>query len=483
MTNYKNLLIVSIIGFSIGVLIVFDPYGTFFIGDKIGIKLLPYTFSLVVFTVVCLLGASLMLLVKYFPAFLSNKELLFVPMFLIGYQMNSLSLAVLDPGDFAIGLFMFFFIISILVTEKSTLVITPMLLMSLLMLGLIFIPIIYTTLPQRTQFQFVKTFCMYILLINFLNSKELFLKAIRWLIIITSCYAALGIFQELFYWATEISLVGNIPTAQLKRMYEPTSFGYLLRVPGLMMSYRSFALTLAVVLVMTISLILFPKAEIFKKRRYLYINAILLFFALLFTFSNDILLGLFLAMGIMFILWRPSLLFHFITVSLLVVVLLLTIFAYLPGKMDNFNYILKDIPKSEHERLQLNREGIERYINGPFKIFGRGADRGYRYTGHVLEWPAHNAFILIADEIGIFAFLLYAAMFLYSFFRLLVLNVKINDPFYRPIAMSLLCGLIVHIVGAQFTANYVEPFLWFHFGLIEVLWILVKDKPFVPVVA
>ena len=66
MTRYRDLMTVSLIGLSVGVLVAFDSYGTFFTGHQIGVRLLPFTFSLLAFMLGCFLVASVILFVKYF---------------------------------------------------------------------------------------------------------------------------------------------------------------------------------------------------------------------------------------------------------------------------------------------------------------------------------------------------------------------------------------------------------------------------------
>jgi len=187
--------------------------------------------------------------------------------------------------------------------------------------------------------------------------------------------------------------------------------------------------------------------------------------ALLLTQAQDVLLGFFVALMFLLILRRPRYIFHFAVVILLLAVVLFTLFAYLPGKGDTISYVVRDIPKTERERIQLDREGIQGFVHGNYKLSGRSY--GNRYTANVHDWPAHNGFILILDEAGIFGFIIYLGMYIWVLFRLICLNLVVKDPAYLPIVRGLLCGIIIYFIGVQFTASYVEPFLWILFALTE----------------
>ena len=212
-----------------------------------------------------------------------------------------------------------------------------------------------------------------------------------------------------------------------------------------------------------------------KKKIYLYSVSFLMFGALLLTLAKDVLLGFFVALIFLLILRRPRYIFHFAVVILLLAAVLFTLFAYLPGKGDTISYVVRDIPKAERERIQLDRDGIQGFVRGNYKLSGCG--KGGKYTDNALGWPAHNAFILILDEAGIFGFIIYLGMYIWVLFRLVCLNLVVKDTAYVPIVRGLLCGIIIYIIGAQFTAGYIEQFLWILFALTEsTALILAKNQ-------
>src|SRR3990172_9092415 len=387
--GYVVILVYMFIGLAISCLVVFDPYGTTYISHLVGIKLLPFTFVLLISIAIVVIFFLLKYLVKNIYKILENKELLFVIFYVVGYQTNSLELGIIDFSDIVLGMYLLIALISIFVERKERLINTPINLLNLLLLFFVMLSLVNSRVPTKTQLLYIKIILMYFLMVNTLYSKELVIKCVKWLIIITSCSAVFAIFQEFTYLTTGTIVVGMIEREELKRMFE----GGLFRVPALMLSYRIFAIILATVLTLIISLLVFPNSLVkdFKRKLYLYIASFLMSSALLLTQAQDVLLGFFVALMFLLILRRPRYIFHFAVVILLLAVVLFTLFAYLPGKGDTISYVVRDIPKTERERIQLDREGIQGFVHGNYKLSGRSY--GNRYTANVHDWPTHNGFI------------------------------------------------------------------------------------------
>lgn len=457
---------------AIGCLVAFDPYGTLFLGHQLNIKLFPYAFSLVVFTFLVII----LFLLKYFDTYssriLEKKEFLLIILYIAGYQTSSLQLGIIDLSDIALGTYVLAILIDAFVKEGKKFINTPIHLLNLLLLIFTLLPLINMMIPSRTQLIFIKIILMFFLTVNSLYSKELVIKYTKWLIIITTCSAVFGIFQEAVFLTTGIPVVGLIPADDLEKMFE----GGLFRVPALMLSYRVFAAILAITFIITISLLVFPNplTRGLKKKMYLSLAAFFMFIALLLTSAQDILLGLFIASGFLLLFRKPRYLVHLTIATLLLIIIVCSFFIYSPGKEDRFYHIIKDVPKEESTRIQLAREGIQGFVHGNYKLSGRG--RPNRYTANVHNWPAHNAFILIADETGIFGFIIYSAMFVWIIYRLITVNLVVKDPAYLPIMRGLLCGIIIYLIGAQFAASWAEPFLWILFALTESSALILAKK-------
>ncbi|NUO07477.1 MAG: hypothetical protein HUU08_02175 [Candidatus Brocadia sp.] len=470
--GYALIFLHLIAGLAIGCLIIFDPYGTTCLNHLAGIKLLPFTFSLLIFAIVVALFFLVKYLGKNIAKILENKELLFVIFYIAGYQTSALQLGIVDASDLALGVFLLVVLIDAFVKEKKNFINTPINLLNLLLLVFILLPLVNLRLPSRTQFVYTKVILMFFLMTNCLYSKKLVIKGVKWLIIITSCSAVFAIFQEFMWITTGTLVIGMIPKSELKRMFESGLF----RVPAFMLSYRMLAILLSSTLIITISFLVFPNPLVtgIKKRLFLYVASFAMFAALLLTMAKDVLLGFFVALMLLLIMRKRRYIFHSAVVILLLIIIMLTLLAYLPGKGDTISYIVRDIPKIERERIQLNRDGIQGFLWSDYKLSGRG--KGGKYTDNFLGWPAHNAFILILDEAGIFGFIIYLSMYIWALFRLICLNLVVKDPVYLPVVKGLLCGIIIYFIGAQFIAAYVEPFLWVLFALTESTALILANK-------
>lgn len=471
--GYVLISVYLFIGLAISCLVIFDPYGTTYISHLVGIKLLPFTFVLLISIAMVVIFFLLTYLGKYIYKLWGGKELLFIIFYIAGYQTSALQLGIIDLSDLALGMFLLVVLIDTFVEKKKKFINTPINIFNLLLLVFILLPLVNLRgVPTKVQLMYVKLILMFFLMVNALYSKELVIKCVKWLIIIMSCTAVFAIFQE-FMWITTGTLVtGMIPKEDLKRMFE----GELFRVPALMLSYRIFALVLSVTLTITISFLVFPNSLVTgMKKIYLYSASLLMFGALFLTLAQDVLIGFFVALMFMLILRRPRYILHFAVVILLLATVLFSLFAYLPGKGDTISYVVRDIPKAERERIQLDRDGIQGFVWSNYKLSGRG--QGGKYTDHVHGWNAHNAFILIADETGIFGFIIYIIMFVWIIYRLICLNLVVKNPAYLPITRGLLCGIIIYLTSMQFNGTYVEPFQWILFALTEsTALILAKNQ-------
>lgn len=478
------------VGLYIGGLLVYEAYAPSYFNRTIYtllghrwfalIKSVPFEFSILMFSLI----AGICLLVVYLPRWvalmLEYKESLFLISFLVGYQANGLNISGLDASDFLVGIFSLLLLLSIFGGKDYTFTASSVNLLNLLLLFFFIISTVNTgsLFSLIALRQYLKSILLFFLMVNFLYSKEMVTKFIRWLIVITSCSSLIAITQEVVYLLTGQLLIGVIPADVLNRMFEPTSFGYLLRVPALMNEYRPFAFVLGVTLLMAISLLLFPNRLIqsSKERFFLFIACILMSTALILTFTHDVALGLSAALILLLVMRFAPYFLHFSAATLLIVSILLFSLTYIPGQMDNLQNFLKDLPSSERERFQLDREGIEGFLQGGHILIGGGQGAGARYTDHFLRWPAHNAFILIADDAGIFGLLVYILIYLWIIYRIIILNLRIRDPTYLPVVRGLAGGVIIHVFTAQFQGAYTESFHWVIYALIESIALISESK-------
>lgn len=475
------------LGVFFGVFVTFDPYllGQVlrFVEAIVGsswteyLKLLPFELS----GLLLLLIGGAFLAPMFLPTMarfvVNNKELSFVAAILIGYQTTALKVAIVDASEVAIGLFLALMLLDEFSGREVKMAATPIDLLNILLLASVLLSSI-NGLSVSTFRVFVKALVIFFLLFNFLYSKELVPTAVKIFIAATSLSSAFGIVQEIAYMIDQTLLVGAIPEDVLMRMFESTPLGPMFRVPALMEGYRIFAIILGVAIPLAISLLMFPNTMVKARweRRLLYGECLLMLVALGLTLAKDVVIGLFLALALLSVIRFSRFILHFAAVGLVGVAVLLLLLAYLPGGTENFYYLVTEVPKAERERIVLDREGILGLWRGDYFWLGRGLGRGFWYTSHVLLWPAHNAFILAADELGMIGFALYAGLFLWGSYRLLEMNLSVRDPVYLPVARGLLAGWIVYIVGSQFQASFVEPFLWMVLALIESTALILKRR-------
>lgn len=399
----------------------------------------------------------------------------FAYLFLIAYQLSAFSLGSLDPTEFVIGVFFLLFVAGLFVRQDQRFVSTPFNMLHLA-LG---ICIVLSLTGDVKMFSFLKTakpIIVFFLLVNFLPRERVTLNFLRWLLVLAGLSAVFCLVQEVA-WITAQELLTPVPKERLERMFEDTPLGPLFRVPGLMVSYRSMALYLASALMLALSALLWHKEATLLSRRWLIRILFVVVPALLLTTAKDVLLGVGAAVVLLLILKRPSRLMPVAVAGLAGALALVIATAIIPGNVETVLELSRDIPKSEMERIRLDRDSIEGFVHGPYFWFGRGVGSGKRYTAHPLGWPAHNAFILVAAELGLAGLIVYLAIYGWVFARAVALNIMVTSGPYLPIVRGLLAALVVGLVGAQFEASYLDIYVWTIFAVVEAIWFQLRRQP------
>jgi cell division protein FtsW (lipid II flippase) len=150
------------------------------------------------------------------------------------------------------------------------------------------------------------------------------------------------------------------------------------------------------------------------------------------------------------------------------------IICYYSGLLDHLNrWVSSEITYGEQRmRIQLNKEGIEKLFDSDLHhiLFGRGIGNGIRLTSNYNRWPAHNAFILAADEVGIIGLIVYVSMFAYLTIRIIFINMFSKDDEDIAISRGLLSGFVALLVVLQFHAGFIEQIMWLFFGIVESMY-------------
>ena len=325
----------------------------------------------------------------------------------------------------------------------------------------------------RSSITMIKFLIIPFLVVNFIYKENLLEFAIRWIIIFSTISAVFAIIQELIFFTTGKLFFVIQDRHWIKFSLEYTSFGVFLRVPALFDTYRIFSCYLLLSLAAIFNLFLYT-TDMRLKVKIIYVTSFLLMLiALLFTFSKDSMLSLILILLLSGVVRRPFLIIHG-SVAIIASFLLLQFF----GLIDDLANSLSTMVTigEPHVRLQLAREGLQGFMRHPW--LGVGPGLGERYTGHHFGWPAHNSFIQVADELGVFGFLTFSLLMGYVLFTLIRANVLVKTNFVGIITLrSLLFAFLGYLIGIQFHPMYIDKTNWLFMGIAQSAVLVTNCKP------
>lgn len=461
-------------GCLLGSLIAIDPYIIYTLSPSINLKiegvnilrLYPYKLS-------SLLPLSFILLYIFaalFRRMALNNEKTFIILFLVTYQTIRLHrFGLLEATDLIVAIYLLIFVAKMFIENKKA---TGT---SLIILNLFFL---FCILPSsvnggilsipRLFLKLGKCSAISLLLANYLNSEDLIKLFIKWLIIFTSISAIIAIFQELIFLYTGIALVGSLEHNEARLMFEITSYGKFLRVPGLMPVYIMLSHFILLSLMLVFNLYLYYKPKRIKITRCLLIFSLFMIIALFLTFSKIVILGFFVGIFLSVLLRWPQRIIHLFSGALGLFSL-----AYLSGLLQDV-YLHIDIGDMQG-RLQLLREGIHGFLN-QHPWIGVGFGRGSRYTSHFLGWEVHNGIILAANQfglIGLFSFLLILG---YIFYKIILLNILVKDKEHKWIVRGFLVGFVCFVVNINVYPIAIDSFLWIYMGVIYAMWAVLPTR-------
>lgn len=459
------------IGLFLGSLIAYDSY----IVNLISIRLLqyfPYEFSAVV--LITIIASCIFFL--NINRLLQNKEFMFILLLLVGYQTNAIQLAIIDLSDVTIAFFALILFLTAMANKEHKFIMSPVNYLNIILLLFIVLSFMNQIYP-RLFLIFIKSILLFFLIINLINKKEHVITFVKLFIIVSTCSALIAIIQEIVFMTTGYTLAGFISAAELLKMTEKTPLGSFYRVPGFMLSYAALAKVLVINFILIINILLYPVyfSGSSRKRALLYIALFLTLIASVLTFSKDALLAVTIGFFISIFLRWPSRIIHFLS-GLLVVIII----SYYSGLIESFiDIISTDISHGEARmRIELDRKGIEGFIHDDIRymLFGKGMGHGGKYTSDFRNWPAHNNFILAANEIGISGLLAYISIYIFIVYRLFTSSLIVKEIRDKAIIRGLLVGFSAIIIMFQFYAGYIDPLLWLYAGLVESMaLVLLKE--------
>lgn len=460
----------------LGAVVVFDPLiTTYLLRDFPWLHDLPYLLSV---TIALTIGVAFVM--RPFVAGIATTVIhdywrSFPLLFLLAYQFTGLAAGPLDPTDVLIGVGMLLFMAGLFIRRDQRFVSTPF-----NMLHLVFIICLAVSLVSQfnpTGFvRSLKPFVLFFLLVNFLPRENLIPAFLRWLLVLAMLSAAFGLVQELV-WLTTQKRLSLLSDANLDMMVE-AHFGVpIFRLPAMMTGYRPFGLYLSIAMLLSVSALLWRKQGALLRSRWLILGLCLIVPALVLTLAKDMLLGASAGLLLLLLMYRPK---RFVPLALGTgmagALVLLVAIAIVPGHIDRAIDLTRTVPKSEVERIRLDRDSIEGFMHGPYLWTGRGVFSGHRYTAHPRRWPAHNTFILVAAEVGVAGLAVFLLIYGLAIARVVALNIAVRDGPYLPVVRSLLAIMVVILAGAQFEADYLEMFIWTTFATAEATWFLVRRQ-------
>jgi hypothetical protein len=467
-----------LIGAMLGALIVLDPFATaYLLRDFSPLRDLPFLISIATALAIGSVFAVRAFRPDVVAKIISNYWVYFPLLFLVSYQLTGVAAGPLDPTEIVIAVFAMLLLAGLFIRKDDRFMPSPFNALHLALAICITLSLVSHGFGVKV-FAYIKSFkpfVVFFLLYTFLVRGDFIRPFLRWLVILGVISAAFGIVQEIV-WLTTQELLSFVPQDRLKRMFEDTPLGPLFRVPALMVSYRSLALYLATALMFMLCAWLWRDQAPIRHPRWLLTGAVIISIALMLTTAKDILLGVGAAIALLAILRRPSRIVPVGMMGLAGALALAAAITVVPGTVDTAVELTRTVPKSEQERIRLDRDSIERVLHSPYTWTGRGIGLGERYTAHVRGWPAHNAFILAASEIGVIGLAVYLSIYVLVFVRVVALNLIITSGPYLPIARGLLATLVVTLMGAQFEASYLDIFVWAIFAIVEALWIQLRRQ-------
>ena len=458
LNKYKNPLI---LGGLVGTLISLDAFIASYLHIMDFSDLFPpYLLSFVVFC----LGIGLIVTVNNLERLWQKKEAVFAIVLIISSQVKGLtSIGFLDFSDLVIGIFLIILLAENFRDLQYKIIVTPLFVLTLILFFSIVLS--FTNEVSATKSSLasligpIKSLITILLILNLIRGKKKALFSLKAFIIVTLFSGIIGASESLLYLFTGIGFHTK------KFDFENTPFGTFLRAQAFFGHIHGLAATLTLTLTILFFILLAYRIDIFWKKRTVMLLFTITFVALAFTFYK----ASFIAFGLIFIIGvfirKPSYFIH-ITLGLL----LISIVIYLSGLGE---YMVESVSEQLYtgdfkSRLDLDKAGIEGFLH-EHPIVGAGMGNNRIYTPHPSAWPAHNAFIQVADELGVVGLISYCLIYVYLFYRLIITIFLLKDKKDRIIVQSLLLSFIAFFTIAQFEPLAFNFWFWMYFGLLECL--------------
>lgn len=424
----------------------------------------PYLLSFVVFCLGMGFIAGFMVVLKNSEWIWKKKEAIFAIFLIISSQVKGLtSIGFLDLSDLVIFIFLVILLVENFIDLQYKIVITPLFVLTLVLFFSMVLS--YTNEVSASKSSIIslvgpiKSLIAILLILNLIRGKRDALFSLKAFIIVTLFSGIIGAAESLLYLFTGIGFHTK------KFDFEHTPFGLFLRSQAFFGHIHGLAAILTISLTILFFILLTPRINILWKKRTVMLFFVITLIALAFTFYKASLI----AFGFIFIIGmfirKPPYFIHITAVSLLIISLVL-----LSGA-DKYvvEYVSRQLYTGDFKaRLDLDKAGIEGFFH-EHPIVGAGMGNNRIYTPHPNAWPAHNAFIQVADELGVIGLISYCMIYVYLFYRLIITNFLLKDAEDRIIVKSLLLSFIAFFTIAQFEPLAFNFWFWVYFGLLECI--------------
>jgi len=443
-------------GVVIGALITLDPWLMVIAGLRVpmlvaGLVLLSLLFLTVFF--------------QAYPRLHAHRDRVFLFLLFLSFHVTSIGVGI-DIGEVMIALIILLTLLEALSRNNRKFIITPF----FFIVALFYIIIIASLAKAFDPFTIrkeIKAVVVFFLIFTYLYWQNSHEWAVKVLIGLTTFSCLLAIFQEGYYVATGDLLVGFISQDSLNRMFEETPlipFGRVFRTPALTNGYRE----LAILLTLSIALLLGRMLDANeRKNRRNYILLALHICGILLCLTKDLMIGLLLGTALILLYVRPRRIVWYAAIAAIGGSALLLVLAYIPGGPETFSDFVYGIPSIERERMQLDRDGIEGFLQRGEYLLGAGVAGASSFTDHYLNWEAHNAFILVMDAAGFLG--LISLMTVYGWIGYRVWQINSIATTRSDIILAYGFGIfyIAVLFGAQFTADFTEIVFWLYAAMVE----------------
>ena len=465
-----------VLGLLVALFVCLDPlisadWGIDRLTEHVGIARFPHALSVILAGVLILA----LLLAKHVRALWLDKErgaLLFI---IVMAQLNGFALGKLDLLEIAIVILLGFWLIQTFLEERRPLQISPVVFLCSGLVLLSFLTLVNRP-PLSGMIAIVEKFVLFFLIVDLLRRRELIGTSAQIVIWAGFFSAVVAILQVIVYAGWGYLWTIGAPDVNPRAFLKTTPFGALPRAtaffpnPASLNDYLLFASAVA--------LFRTAASPTWRQRALYSMTLLAMVVATILTWSTTSLMGLCIMGLVFFYVHRPSLSIQYSAVLTLGVIM-----AYASGLLESGIQFMKDYGSASgairRDLLELGIRSLERntWIGLGLQNFGRMSGNFFAEGPYVFQYHVHNAFMLMATELGLFGGLGFLGIVIFVSFRL-VLALRSSPGPDMWVFKGFLLGWTAILIHMQTEPMAYEGTLWLIFALIEGAGIVVlRESP------